>query len=102
MEKKRKVVWTDNAIQDLAIIKEYIAEDSLARSEKWVTELLDAGEGLSTFANRGRVVPEFNQDKLRELLIDSYRLVYRLSPKLVEIVTVFEGHRQLRKDDVKE
>lgn len=100
MEKKLKVVWTENAIHDLSVIKKFIAEDSLNRSERWVEELLDAGESLSTLASRGRIVPEFNQEKLRELLIGNYRLVYRLSLRLVEILTVFEGHRQLRKDDI--
>lgn len=101
MEKRLKVVWTENAIQDLSIIKKYIAEDSLDRSERWIEELLEAGESLGTLASRGRLVPEFDQENLRELLIGNYRLVYRLSLKLVEILTVFEGHRQFRKDDIK-
>lgn len=95
-----KVVWTENSVQDLLIIKKYIAEDSPERSDRWIEELLEAGESLSALASRGRLVPELNQENLRELLIGNYRLVYRLSLKVIEILTVFEGHRQIRKDDI--
>jgi hypothetical protein len=37
---------------------------------------------------------------LRELIVDNYRLVYRRTPKAVEVLTVFEGHRLLRPDEL--
>jgi len=55
------------------------------------------GENLCHFSSRGRVVPEFNQENLRELLIENYRLVYRIKSTTVEIITVFEGHRKFKK-----
>lgn len=95
-----KVLWTENAIQDLLAIKEFISQDSIDRAEQWVLELYAAGEGLANLSNRGRIVPEFNQDNLRELLIENYRLVYRVKPTTIEIITAFEGHRQLKKKDI--
>ncbi|MBX7231737.1 MAG: hypothetical protein K1X29_06590 [Bdellovibrionales bacterium] len=56
---------------------------------------------MSHFSKRGRVVPEFNQENLREWL-ENYRLVYRVKAASIEILTVFEGHRQIRKKDVEE
>lgn len=96
-----KVIWTENAIQDLLLIKEFISEDSSARATEWVSGLFDAGEALSTMPQRGRIVPEFNQENIRELLIENYRLVYRTKKSSVEILTVFEGHRSLKKTDLK-
>lgn len=101
MSKGLKVLWTENAIQDLLGIKAYIAQDSIDCAEEWVAELYSAGENLSQFSSRGRIVPEFNQDNLRELLIVNYRLVYRTKPTTVEIITIFEGHRQLKAKDLK-
>ena len=54
-----------------------------------------------TLPTRGRIVPEFNQENLRELLIDNYRLVYRIKMTSIEVITVFEGHRELHKKDLK-
>lgn len=102
MSKDLKVFWTENAIQDLLGIKNFISQDSITRAEEWLIELYAAGENLAQFSSRGRIVPEFNQDNLRELLIEHYRLVYRIKSVSVEIITVFEGHRQLKAKDLKE
>ncbi len=100
MSRSVKVLWAENAIQDLQAIKDFISQDSPKRAITWLQELFDKGENLSHFPNRGRVVPEFNQENIRELLIENYRLVYRFKPASVEILTVFEGHRQIRKKDI--
>jgi toxin ParE1/3/4 len=100
MTKIYKVVWAENAIQDLIAIRAFISQDSEARASSWLLELIDAGDGLSRLSGRGRIVPEFNQENIRELIIDSYRLVYRTTASSVEILTVFEGHRRLKKKDI--
>lgn len=101
MGKDFKVLWTENAIEDLLAIKEYISEDSPDRAESWILELFRTGERLVNLPTRGRIVPEFKQENLRELLIDNYRLVYRIKKATIEIITVFEGHRHLNKKDLK-
>lgn len=97
MSKDFKVLWTENAMEDLLAIKEYISEHSADRAEAWALELLNSGERLINLPTRGRIVPEFKQENLRELLINNYRLVYRIKKTSIEIITVFEGHRQLNK-----
>ena len=82
-------------------IKEFISEDSTERAEAWVLELFNSGESLINLPTRGRIVPEFKQENLRELLIDNYRLVYRIKKTSIEIITVFEGHRQPKKENLK-
>lgn len=101
MSKGLKILWTENAIQDLLSIKAFIAQDSIDRAEEWIAELYTAGESLSHLSGRGRIVPEFSQEILRELLIENYRLVYRVNSTTVEIITVFEGHRQFKSKDFK-
>jgi plasmid stabilization system protein ParE len=44
-------------------------------------------------------VPEINPE-IRELLFRKYRIVYRVKKNTVEILTVFEGHRLLRVDEI--
>lgn len=101
MSRDFKVFWTENAIEDLLVIKKFISDDSPARADSWILELLNAGESLISLPTRGRIVPEIKQENLRELLIDNYRLVYRIRKSLIEIITVFEGHRLLTKKDLK-
>src|SRR5882757_2879055 len=101
MSKSLKIIWTENAVQDLLVIKDFISQDSVEVATSWLLELINAGESLSVMANRGRIVPEFNQENLRELIVENYRLVYRTKPTVIEILTIFEGHRQFRKKDIK-
>lgn len=101
MRQDFKVLWTKNATEDLLAIKEYIFEDSPNRAEAWVLELFNSAESLISLPTRGRIVPEFKQENLRELLIYNYRLVYRIKKTSIEIITIFEGHRLLNKNDLK-
>lgn len=96
-----KTLWTENAIQDLLAIKDFISQDSPSNAEEWILKLYSAGEEIIDFPHRGRIVPEFNQEDLREMLISNYRFVYRIKNFTIEIITVFEGHRRLNKKDVK-
>jgi hypothetical protein len=47
-------------------------------------------------------VPEIDADHMREIIEGKYRIVYRLRQKSVEILTVMEGHKLLKEDDVGE
>jgi plasmid stabilization system protein ParE len=48
----------------------------------------------------GRVVPEIANPDIRELIFKKYRIVYRLNENCIEILTVFEGHRLFRIDEI--
>lgn len=49
---------------------------------------------------RGWKLPEIPGSGLWELVVDHYRVVYRTTAKTVEVLTVFEGHRVLRPEEV--
>jgi len=70
----RKVEWTDPAWEDLADIVDYIARDSEYYAAAFVQEVKDAAVSLTDFAERGQIVPEWDETSVRELLIKSYRL----------------------------
>jgi addiction module RelE/StbE family toxin len=91
----RKVDWTDPAWDDLAEVANYIARDSEYYAATFVQEVKDAAASLSEFANRGQIVPEFGDPSIRELLIKSYRLVYRVSAERVVILTLIHGARRI-------
>jgi len=91
----RKVEWTDPAWNDLAGVAEYIARDSEYYAAAFVQEIKEAAASLAQFAERGQIVPEFGDPSIRELLVKSYRLVYRVSEKRVVILTLIHGARRI-------
>ncbi len=61
-----------------------------------VAQIVRAAGRLEEFPLSGRSVPERPDSKLRELLCGNYRIVYRVTGDLIEVVTVFHGARIAR------
>ena len=91
----RKVEWTNPAWDDLAGVAEYIARDSEYYAAAFVQEMKEAAASLAEFAERGQIVPEFADPSIRELLVKSYRLVYRISEKRVVILALIHGAQRI-------
>jgi plasmid stabilization system protein ParE len=49
---------------------------------------------LGQFPELGRVVPEVGRAEVREIIFRGYRVIYRVAPRLVEILTVRHGKRR--------
>ena len=91
-----KINWTDLALQDLDDIGDYISKDSIRYAEVTVQYLFDSVNILISHPKSGRVVPEFNEEDLRELIRGSYRIVYRIINKSrIDILTVHNTSRLL-------
>lgn len=65
----REVSWVEAAWDDLNQVATYIARDSPHYASTLVRELLEAGFSLAQMAERGRVVPEWKEQSIRELII---------------------------------
>ncbi len=92
-----KIVWTEQAIQDLDDIGEYIANDSERYSRQVVQTLFDSVDLLESHPKAGRMVPEYGLPHLRELISGNYRVVYRIADKYrVDIITVHHSARLLK------
>ncbi len=90
-----EVVWAEPAVNDLRAIVEYIAQDSRAYAERLALKVLQAARRLATFPQSGRVVPEFGQQDVRELIYGSYRLIYVVRSSTCYVVGLVHGSRQL-------
>ena len=90
-----KVLLSAEALSDLERIVAYIAPHDAAAAERMGNHLLDAALSLNTLPERGRVVPEFHQTDLREVIFRSYRIIYRVKAgsRSVEIVRFWHAAR---------
>jgi plasmid stabilization system protein ParE len=91
----RKVIWTEPAWDDLEAAAEYIERDSEFYAIALVQEARDAADSLDEIAERGQVVPEFDDPSMRELLVGAYRLVYKITEEHVYVVAFLHGARRL-------
>ena len=93
----REIVWTESAWKDLEAVADYIARDSEHYAAAIVLETRDAARSLAEMADRGRNVPEFEDRNVRELLLGNYRLIYRVLPKVLQVLAFIHGARALKK-----
>jgi plasmid stabilization system protein ParE len=91
-----EIIWTITAIDDLNNIGDYIAKDSLLFAKITIEKLFKKSEILSRFPNIGRVVPEKNNESIRELIEGNYRIIYqKISDKEINILTIIHSSRIL-------
>jgi addiction module RelE/StbE family toxin len=95
-----QIIWTQEALEQLIAIEDYIAKGNPERAAKFVDQIIEQAESLPDNPRLGRVVPEIANPDIRELIFNKYRIVYRLSETRMEILTVFEGHRLLRIEEI--
>ena len=90
-----KIRWTDPAVDSLRNLHDYIAKDSEVYASSFIQRMVLALEKLTEFPRLGRVVPEADEETIRELLYQNYRIIYRIKSESIEILTVIHGNRDL-------
>ena len=88
-----KVIWADAAVTDLDAAADYISKDSPAYAASFVLQSLEAARSLGDLPERGRVVPEFKREDIREIFVFSYRLIYRIDELRVSVLAFIHGRR---------
>jgi toxin ParE1/3/4 len=94
----RRIVWTHRALEDTQTIKAFIAQDSPHFASLVIERIIAAVEQLSAFPESGRIVPEYQEPTVRELIRSPYRIVYQLRQEVVHIITVHHAARLLHLD----
>lgn len=88
--------FAESALTDLESIRAWYAEQGVPDvGERLIGEIVASIETLADHPDMGRVVPEFDQSFLRELIRPPFRIVYRRDPKHVRVVRVWRSERLL-------
>lgn len=90
-----EVRWTPQAAEDLDAIANRIAEDSPTYARLFVMDVFTAVDRTARFPQSGRIVPETQDPSVRETVLGNYRIIYRLKPTTIEVLTIYHGARLL-------
>jgi plasmid stabilization system protein ParE len=88
-----QVVWSPQALEDVDAICGYVGRDAPRFAAVFAERIFAAVDDLKSFPRSGRMVPEIGRDDYREVIFQSYRIIYRLLGPDVEVVTVHHGAR---------
>ncbi|MGO8764641.1 MAG: type II toxin-antitoxin system RelE/ParE family toxin [Limisphaerales bacterium] len=90
-----KIIWSEEARDDLQSIVLYIARDNPAAAESFGYLLMSKVDALAQFPQLGRVVPEENDETVREIIYRPYRVIYKVlaNKQIVAVARVWHGAR---------
>jgi len=97
MAARRRVAWTEQARRSLDDILSYIARDSPDSAARFLARALHTASTLDVSSERGRIVPELEDPRVRELFVHRYRLIYEVGTTEVTILAFLHGSRDFAK-----
>lgn len=91
-----EVNWTDQSLNDILNIAEFIAKDSEKYAKVQVGRFFEAVAVLEKQPKAGRIVPETEKESIREIILGNYRIIYKIVSKAkIDILTVHHSARLL-------
>ena len=95
-----KLYWTKESSVRLQEIEAFISRDNPEIAIEFTNKLITIAETIPNNPDKGRIVPELAIEQIREILYKGYRIVYYRREKSIEVLTVFEGHQLLKKEEI--
>lgn len=92
-----QVVLSPSARADFRDIVRYISADDPDRALDFGRFLISRTKLLAQSPELGRIVPEFEDPLIREIIVRAYRVVYHLdhSQRLVEVIRFWHAARDV-------
>jgi toxin ParE1/3/4 len=82
-------------LTDLQEITAFIAKDSPNYAKRFGHQLRKGPKKLKRFPLIGWMVPEFERQSLREVLVGNYRIIYEVRGEICYVLAIVHGSRDL-------
>ena len=93
----RSLRWSDRAPDELDAVLAHIAQDSPINAAAVHGRIVARLASLPDQPGQGRRVPEHEgADELREVIVQSWRIIYRITKAEVTVLAVIHSARLLR------
>ena len=95
-----KIILSPKAIEDLRDIVHFVALDREAAAVRLGRALIEKTKLLAEFPDMGRISPEFSDELIRELVLNPYRIIYRVdhTKQIIGIARYWHGARDFLKE----
>ncbi len=91
-----EIKWSEQALQDINQIVEYISKDSFLYAQNIVERIFNIEPVLKSQPKIGKPVKEFTRVSLKEIVEGNYRIIYKiLSPTEIHVITVHHSAKNL-------
>jgi plasmid stabilization system protein ParE len=86
-----RIIWSPEAGRRLIDIDAYLRIAAPERADTIVEHIVAAAERLAAFPRLGGAFRDASTPSARELMVDSYRIVYATDGETIEIATVLHN-----------
>lgn len=91
-----QIFFAKSALRDLKNIKQYYKLEGVEKiGQQFVISIIEHVKTLKNHPNIGRIVPEFNNEKIREIIHSPFRIVYLYEDNSINIIRVWRSERLL-------
>jgi plasmid stabilization system protein ParE len=87
--------FAPEALDDLQLIRDFIALDSVEAAERTIDHFFETFEQLAAWPRTGHVRTDLTSKDVRFWPVGSYLVVYRNHPEGIQIVAVLHGSRDV-------
>lgn len=87
--------WTEAALADLRAAEAYVARHSAQYATSLVERIFARTGQLADQPHLGAMVPEHEDESLREVFEHPYRIIYRMLEQHIDVVAVVHASRRL-------
>ncbi len=96
-----QINWTKQSVEDLKDIFDYISKDSINYAKFQVIRIRNRVKILNFHSYSGKVVAEFKNESIRELIEGNYRVIYRIvSKNRIDVLTIHHSSRDLSQRNI--
>jgi toxin ParE1/3/4 len=99
VSEKRRLRWTEQAVDQLGAIAEYVSRSSPVYAEQLVQRIVSRLDQVVVFPASGSAVPEAASAEVRQVLEWPYRIIYRPRHDAIEVLAIVHGRRDLRESE---
>ena len=89
------VLWTVGAREDLRQLIVFVGGDSETYAAIIAGRIMAAVDRLESYPRIGRIVPEYQDASIREMLVGNYRIVYRMRQEVIGVIAIVHGGREM-------
>jgi plasmid stabilization system protein ParE len=93
---RKRISWAPGAVADLEDICDFISKDSEYYAALFAKRIITVVESIPDFPSSGRIVPEYENEIIRERIYKNYRMIYRLKDDFIEIAAICNSAKPLR------
>lgn len=91
-----ELLLAQSALDDLADLQRYYKDEGVPDiGMRSISDILSVIDRLRDHPDSGRVVPEFEQEQIREVLFPPFRIVYLREPSTISVIRIWREERLL-------